>query len=206
MKRLYTVEYYREMLARCRETVPGVAVSSDFIVGFCGETEESFEQTCDLVRDGQLQEQLHLQVQPAARHQGPTSCSPTTCPKRSRSAATTTCWPSKTPISLADHRRWIGRTVEVLVEGPSKTAAKHDTGTGPKQLTGRTPMDHIVVFEGNERLIGQTVQIHVEDATTFTLFGTVITGEQVGVERERQEQLFLARPAALGGRVSLPLV
>lgn len=41
MKRLYTVEYYIEMLQRCREKVPGVAVSSDFIVGFCGETEES---------------------------------------------------------------------------------------------------------------------------------------------------------------------
>src|SRR4051812_11745853 len=51
MKRLYTVEYYREMLARCRELVPGVAISSDFIVGFCGETEESFEKTCDLVRE-----------------------------------------------------------------------------------------------------------------------------------------------------------
>src|SRR5262249_13558672 len=50
MKRLYTVEYYREMLARSRERVPGVAVSSDFIVGFCGETERSFERTCDLVR------------------------------------------------------------------------------------------------------------------------------------------------------------
>src|SRR5207248_9212075 len=50
MKRLYTVEYYREMLHRCRERVPGVALSSDFIVGFCGETEESFEKTCDLVR------------------------------------------------------------------------------------------------------------------------------------------------------------
>src|SRR6266849_6244937 len=49
MKRLYTVEYYREMLARCRERVPGVAISSDFIVGFCGETEESFERTCALV-------------------------------------------------------------------------------------------------------------------------------------------------------------
>ena len=45
MKRLYTVEYYREMLARCREIVPGVAVTSDFIVGFCGETEESFQKT-----------------------------------------------------------------------------------------------------------------------------------------------------------------
>src|SRR3989440_902789 len=50
MKRLYTVEYYRDMLARSRARVPGVAVSSDFIVGFCGETEEAFERTCDLVR------------------------------------------------------------------------------------------------------------------------------------------------------------
>src|SRR5262249_11553728 len=50
MKRLYTVEYYRDMLARARERVPGVAVSSDFIVGFCGETEAAFQRTCDLVR------------------------------------------------------------------------------------------------------------------------------------------------------------
>src|SRR5438105_108697 len=51
MKRLYTVEYYRDMLSRCRERVTGVAISSDFIVGFSGETEESFQQSCDLVRE-----------------------------------------------------------------------------------------------------------------------------------------------------------
>src|SRR6516162_1289999 len=51
MKRLYTVEYYREMLQRCREKLPDVAISSDFIVGFCGETEESFQRSCDLVRE-----------------------------------------------------------------------------------------------------------------------------------------------------------
>src|SRR5438067_2800419 len=51
MKRLYTVEYYKEMLARCRERVPGVSISSDFIVGFCGETEEAFQRSCDLVRE-----------------------------------------------------------------------------------------------------------------------------------------------------------
>src|SRR4029077_9094807 len=54
MKRLYTVEFYREMLARCREGVPGVAMSSDFIVGFCGESEASFQRTCDLVRQGRF--------------------------------------------------------------------------------------------------------------------------------------------------------
>src|SRR5262249_44292844 len=51
MKRLYTVGYYREMLTRCRERVPDVAISSDFIVGFCGETEEQFHKSCELVRE-----------------------------------------------------------------------------------------------------------------------------------------------------------
>ena len=49
MKRLYTVGMYEEMLARIRETIPGVAVSSDFIVGFCGEDEASFARTVGLV-------------------------------------------------------------------------------------------------------------------------------------------------------------
>jgi tRNA-2-methylthio-N6-dimethylallyladenosine synthase len=54
MKRNYTASFYMDMLARCREKVPGVAVSSDFIVGFCGETEESFQKTMDLVREAEF--------------------------------------------------------------------------------------------------------------------------------------------------------
>jgi tRNA-2-methylthio-N6-dimethylallyladenosine synthase len=42
------------------------------------------------------------------------------------------------------------------------------------QLTGRTMTDHIVVFDGNERLVGQTVAVHIEDASAFTLFGAVV--------------------------------
>ena len=45
------------------------------------------------------------------------------------------------------------------------------------QLTGRTRRDHIVVFDGNERLAGQIVQVDIDEATTFTLFGTVVTEE-----------------------------
>ena len=64
MKRLYTVEYYREMLDRCRERVPGVAVSSDFIVGFCGETEETFQKSCDLVRDAKFKNSFIFKYSP----------------------------------------------------------------------------------------------------------------------------------------------
>ena len=116
--------------------MPGVAISSDFIVGFCGETEESFERTCDLVRDGRLQEQLHLQVQPAARAPRPTSCIADDVPEEVKKRRNNDLLAIQNAVSLADHRSRVGQTVEVLVEGPSKTALKHEARPGPMQLTG----------------------------------------------------------------------
>jgi tRNA-2-methylthio-N6-dimethylallyladenosine synthase len=83
----------------------------------------------------------------------------------------------QTAISLEDNRARIGRTYEVLVEGPSKAAVKGDSGaTGAiRQLTGRTPCDRIVVFDGPERLVGQLIPVVVEDASAVTLFGQVAT-------------------------------
>ncbi len=138
MKRLYTVEFYRDMLARCREKVPGVAISSDFIVGFCGETRGIVPEIVRPGPRGRLQEQLHLQVQPAPRNQGPTNSIPTTCPEEVKKRRNNDLLAIQNAVSLADHRRRIGQTVEVLVEGLSKNALKQ-TGAGPRQLTGRTP-------------------------------------------------------------------
>ena len=132
----------------------------------------------------------------------------TMCPRKSRNAATTTSWPSRTRVSLADHRRRIGTTVDVLVEGPSKNALKQDA-TGPRQLTGRTMTDHIVVFEGNDRLIGNTVSVRIDEATSFTLFGTVVTGEHLTLsygEASRERQRPEASLTAEAHRVSLPLL
>jgi tRNA-2-methylthio-N6-dimethylallyladenosine synthase len=107
-------------------------------------------------------------------------------------------------VSLADHRQRIGQMVEVLVEGPSKIAQKHES-SGPVQLTGRTPTDHIVVFEGNERLIGQTLSVDIKEATAFTLFGTVVTGEHVGgLPRKSTSEIALV--PAIPRRFGLPLV
>ncbi len=182
MKRLYTVEYYRDMLARCRERVPGVAVSSDFIVGFCGETEASFQRTCDLVRGAGFKNSFIFKYSPRPGTKGD-ELYPDDVPEEVKKRRNNDLLAIQNAVSLADHQTWIGRTVDVLVEGPSKTALKHDAEGGPlRQLTGRTRTDHIVVFEGNTRLIGQTVAVTVEEATAFTLFGTVVTGEQVGVD------------------------
>jgi tRNA-2-methylthio-N6-dimethylallyladenosine synthase len=111
-------------------------------------------------------------------------------------------------MSLADHRARVGQTVEVLVEGPSKTALKHADGGPLVQLTGRTRTDHIVVFEGNERLVGQTVPVVVEEATAFTLFGTVVTSEQIGEDKAAVSGGGGTRhlSGTEGRRISLPLI
>jgi tRNA-2-methylthio-N6-dimethylallyladenosine synthase len=207
MKRLYTVEYYREMLARCRERVPGVAVSSDFIVGFCGETEESFARTCDLVREAGFKNSFIFKYSPRPGTKGHELYADDV-PEEVKRRRNNDLLALQTAVSLEDHRRKIGETVEVLVEGPSKTALKHAHEGGPRQLTGRTRTDHIVVFEGNERLAGRTVRVAVEDATAFTLFGTVATGEQIGVTSSERECLERV-PHALDRaprRISLPLL
>jgi tRNA-2-methylthio-N6-dimethylallyladenosine synthase len=209
MKRLYTVEYYRDMLHRCRESVPGVAISSDFIVGFCGETEESFQRSCDLVRDGGFKNSFIFKYSPRPGTKADELFADDV-PEEIKKRRNNDLLAIQNTVSLADHRKRIGQTVEVLVEGPSKSALKH--ASGPRQLTGRTMTDHIVVFEGNERLIGQTVSVVIEEATAFTLFGTVVTGEQVGVECDVPLTEIPAMPAptptesAAEGRFSLPLI
>jgi tRNA-2-methylthio-N6-dimethylallyladenosine synthase len=207
MKRLYTVEYYRDMLHRCRERVPGVAISSDFIVGFCGETEESFQRTCDLVRESGFKNSFIFKYSPRPGTKADELFSDDV-PEEVKKRRNNDLLAIQATVSLADHRRRVGQTVEVLVEGLSKAALKHAGDSGPKQLTGRTMTDHIVVFEGNERLVGRTVSVRVEEATAFTLFGTVLTGEQIGVGEgdDAPPPTGAPRVEANGPRISLPIV
>jgi len=204
MKRLYTVEYYRDMLARCRQRVPGVSISSDFIVGFCGETEASFERSCDLVRTAGFKNSFIFKYSPRPGTKGHELFADDV-PEEVKKRRNNDLLAIQNRVSLADHLGQVGETARVLVEGPSKTALKHE-GPGPAQLTGRTPTDHIVVFEGNERLIGKTVQVEIHEATAFTLFGTVVTGEQVGVSTREGERTTLVKGPSVGLRVSLPIV
>ncbi len=208
MKRLYTVGYYRDMLARCRERVPGVAISSDIIVGFCGETEESFQKSCDLVREGGFKNSFIFKYSPRPGTKADELFADDVR-EEVKKRRNNDLLAIQSRVSLADHQSRVGSTVQVLVEGPSRNALKADS-PGPRQLTGRTMTDHIVVFDGNERLIGRTVSVRVEAATAFTLFGSVCTDERVGVEAEKEDASPepAARAAAVGGplRRSLPVL
>jgi tRNA-2-methylthio-N6-dimethylallyladenosine synthase len=203
MKRLYTVEYYRDMLARCRDRVPGVALSSDFIVGFCGETEESFEKTCDLVREAGFKNSFIFKYSPRPGTKGH-ELFVDDVPEEIKKRRNNDLLAIQNAVSLADHRQQVGSIVEVLVEGPSKNALKEAGSGGPMQLTGRAPTDHIVVFDGNPRLTGQTVRVRIDEATSFTLFGTVETLEQTGATTQTPRPQASAAP--LHQRFSLPLL
>ncbi len=200
MKRLYTVAYYNEMLQRCRETVPGVAVSSDFIVGFCGEDEPAFERSMDMVRESGFKNSFIFKysARPGTKAD---DLYPDDVPEEVKKRRNNDLLCVQNDVSQADHRSRIGDTVEVLVEGPSK----HDDGASVvRQLTGRTMTDHIVVFDGPMRLAGQLVQVAIRDASPFTLFGDVITTELVGVAEECCEHV--ATSAATNRRIGLPIL
>ncbi|MEA4924371.1 MAG: tRNA (N6-isopentenyl adenosine(37)-C2)-methylthiotransferase MiaB [Syntrophomonadaceae bacterium] len=164
MNRGYTREHYLELAAKMRSRIPGVAITSDLIVGFPGETEDDFLQTLDMVekvrfdaaftflysirsgtRAAQMEGQLDLAV------------------KKDRLLRLNDLQYS---IAAEINKALEGTVQEVLVEGPSKT----DQG----KLTSRTRTNRIVIFSGAEDLIGKLINVRICRGKTFSLFGETI--------------------------------
>jgi tRNA-2-methylthio-N6-dimethylallyladenosine synthase len=123
MKRGYTVEEYREMLARLRAALPDAAVTSDFIVGFCGETEDDFAQTVALVRESRFKNSFIFKYSPRPGTKGDELFADDV-PEDVKRRRNHELLALQNEISLADQQALIGRTFEVLVEGPSKLAER----------------------------------------------------------------------------------
>ena len=181
MKRGYTVEDYREMMDRIRAHVPEAAVTSDFIVGFCGETEDDFQRSCQLVREQRFKNSYIFKYSERPGTKGADRFADDVA-EEVKKRRNNELLAIQNRISEEDNQPFIGREVEILVEGPSKASAKRPDADGPLlQLTGRTLCDRIVVFEGNRRQIGQTLPVTIYDANAHTLFGAVVT-QHVGPE------------------------
>jgi len=179
MKRGYTVGDYRDMMGRIREIVPTAAVSSDFIVGFCGETDEDFQQTIALTKECRFKNSFIFKYSERPGTRG-AELYPDDVPLDVKQVRNNELLAIQSAISEEDNQRFLGRTVDVLIEGPSKLTLRKGLQDEPlQQLTGRTHCDRIVVFDGNVRQVGQTLPVAIYDATAHTLFGAVVT-EDVG--------------------------
>ncbi len=157
MRRGYTVEAYRAKVARLRQLVPDVALSTDIIVGFPGETAEDFEATRALMADALYDSAFIFKYSPrpgteAARWQDDV-------PRPVKEARHQALLALQASISGAKLARWIGREVEVLIEERNRRG----------QLSGHTRQNVNVVCEGPDALIGELVSARVERATATTL-------------------------------------
>ncbi|MDR2754191.1 MAG: tRNA (N6-isopentenyl adenosine(37)-C2)-methylthiotransferase MiaB [Planctomycetaceae bacterium] len=165
MKRNYTATEYRELVDRIYSIIPNVSMTCDLIVGFCGETEEEFRQTVDLVQYCRFKNSFIFKY---SERPGTKSAElyPDDVPESVKKIRNNMLLDIQDKISLEQNQQFIGKTVEILVEGITKQLE-----TGGVQLSGRTLCDRIVVFDApDNRLIGQFLKLNVYDAAPFTLF------------------------------------
>lgn len=179
MKRGYTIEEYREMFGRIKATLPDAAITSDFIVGFSGETDEDFQLTYELVKECRFKNSFIFKYSERPGTKA-VDLYPDDVPHDVKQWRNNELLELQNKISEEENHRLLGQRVEVLVEGPSEHAKKElgdqlAETNGPLQLVGRTPCDRIVVFEGNQRLTGQIVPLMIYEIAPHTLFGAVAT-------------------------------
>ena len=178
MKRGYTIGDYLEMLGRIRAALPAAAVTSDFIVGYCGETDDEFAATLDLVRRCDFKNSFIFKYSPrpgTKAHERLADDVPEEVKKERHRALLE----AQETVSLAGNRRFVGSRQEVLVEGLSTRDEKREVDPGPDgvaQLTGRTTCDRIVVFDAPLRLVGRLVEVDILAAGPWSLSGVVADG------------------------------
>jgi tRNA-2-methylthio-N6-dimethylallyladenosine synthase len=180
MHRAYTAEKYVDLVGRLRAARPGIAITTDIIVGFPGETETDYEQTRALVEQVQFDNAFIFRYSP--RQETPAAVMADQIDETAKEQRNHDLLALVNELARRANERLIGAEVEVLCEGPSKT--------NPSRLTGRTRTNKIVIFppqprlrragEGADELIGELVEIRVERATGFSLYG-----QQVGRNRTR---------------------
>jgi tRNA-2-methylthio-N6-dimethylallyladenosine synthase len=162
MHRAYTAEKYVDLVHRIRQAREGTAITTDIIVGFPGETESDYRQTRDLVERIQFDNAFIFRYSP--RRDTPAAEMPEQVNERIKEERNHDLLSVVNESARRAGERLVGRNVEVLCEGPSKT--------NPARLTGRTRTNKIVVFEGDDDLAGGMVEVTIKRANGFSLYGT----------------------------------
>jgi len=161
MRRTYSRERYLALVAKLRAAIPGLALSTDIIVGFPGETDHDFQETLDVVAEVGYDSAFTFVFSPRAGTEAATMSDQVPDDiKRERIERLVSLVQR---VAAARNRERIGRVEEVLVEGPSRT--------DPSLLRGRTRRNTTVNFHGTAQP-GALVDVRIEAATSTTLSGT----------------------------------
>ncbi|MCK5564835.1 MAG: tRNA (N6-isopentenyl adenosine(37)-C2)-methylthiotransferase MiaB [Planctomycetes bacterium] len=171
MNRGYTAAEYLDFIERAKQIVPDIAIAGDFIVGFPGETDEDFQATVELVKKAKYKNCFVFKYSPRPGTDTDKKLEDN-IGEEIKKQRNTELLELQTKISEENNKKFLGQTVEVLVEGPSKKSHlnKSDNDGNP-QLIGRTATDYIVVFNGPESLAGQFAKVTITKTAALTLFG-----------------------------------
>ena len=167
MKRGYTAMEYKSTVRKLKAIRPDMAMSSDFIVGFPGETEEDFQQMMKLIHDVRSDNSFSSIFSPRPGTPAANLADDTPHEVKLRRLQELQAVINRNILEISQER--VGTVQRLLVEGLSKRDGN--------ELMGRTECNRVVNFPGHERLIGQLIDVKITEARTYTLRGEVVMQE-----------------------------
>ncbi|WP_440210750.1 tRNA (N6-isopentenyl adenosine(37)-C2)-methylthiotransferase MiaB [Actinobacillus pleuropneumoniae] len=184
MKRNHTALEYKAIIRKLREVRPNIQISSDFIVGFPGETAEDFEQTMKVIE--QVNFDMSFSFIYSARPGTPAADLPDDISEEEKKERLARLQQRINHQAMQFSRAMLGTEQRVLVEGPSKKDIM--------ELTGRTENNRIVNFQGTPDMIGKFVDIKITDVYTNSLRGEVVrTEDEMGLRVVESAASVIAR-------------
>ncbi len=161
MHRGYTRERFLAIIDKLRQVQPGMGLSTDIIVGFPGETEADYEDTVSLCREVEFDQAYLFKYSP--RRDTPAATMPDQLPEEVIEERHRKLLVIINDLAARKYEAMVGQTVQILAEGPShRNAARYE---------GRTRSNKIVIFDGSDRHRGQLMDLRIERAGSFTLYG-----------------------------------
>lgn len=164
MNRKYTKEDYINLASKIKENIPDITLTTDIIVGFPGETEEDFLDTLDILEKVRFDNAFTFLY--SKRTGTPAAKMEQQVPEEVKKDRFQRLLATQNRISKELNDMFLGKVVEVLVEGVSKT--------NDEILTGRTRGNKVVNFKGDSTLIGQLVNVKIDTVKTWSLEGNVV--------------------------------
>ncbi len=184
MKRGHTALEYKSKIRRLKKVRPNLSMSSDFIIGFPGETKEDFADTMKLIED--IEYDLSFSFIYSARPGTPASDLPDDVSEEEKKQRLYILQDRINQSAQRIARNMVNTEQRVLVEGPSKK--------NPMELSGRTENNRVVNFEGSPDMIGEFVDIHITDVFSNSLRGNVVRREaDMGLRIAVSPQSILAK-------------
>lgn len=184
MKRGHTAIEYKSKIRKLKKIRPNLSMSSDFIIGFPGETNDDFEATMDLIQA--MDFDLSFSFIYSARPGTPAADLPDDVTEETKKQRLSLLQQRITQQALRIARNMVNTEQRILVEGPSKK--------NPMELSGRTENNRVVNFEGTPKMIGQFVDVKITDVFANSLRGDVLrTEDQMELRNELAPHIILAK-------------